>query len=480
MSKNIVIFSDGTGQAGGITFDEVRTNVYKLYRASRVGPDTTIDPSEQVAFYDPGLGAPADGSKIKIQWARRVYNFASKATGLGITANIIDCYAALIRLYRDGDRIFLIGFSRGAYTVRSLAGVISFRRIPRKLSDNLPLPMDEKGSRALAEKAVKDVYQFCSSYKRGESAYKDFLLDTREAIAKKFREEHGSSIGLGGEEKANVFPHFIGAFDTVAALGHKGLSWLVLSPVLVSPFIPSFVLSLLSYASNFPHLGPWFATFKFWSVLSVIAPLMVAGAGLIALKAYLKWAPPLAGYDFRKRLKTIHFAELKHRFYDTTLNVNVGYAKHAISIDENRKEFARVGWAPTAAKLNKRDDAGNLYFEQVWFPGVHADIGGRYEENGSRLSDNALAWMLAAASIIPGGLKHDDTVLRLHPNPAGPQHNEQKYSWLAFGLRELPSTAAVMHQSVYRRYEADRVVLFDMIGDYRPINMNKHVDFVQY
>jgi uncharacterized protein (DUF2235 family) len=91
MAKNIIIFSDGTGQAGGITFDEVRTNVYKLYRACRVGPDTTIDPVEQVAFYDPGLGSPADGSKIKIHWDRAIYNLASKATGLGITANIIDC-----------------------------------------------------------------------------------------------------------------------------------------------------------------------------------------------------------------------------------------------------------------------------------------------------------------------------------------------------------------------------------------------------
>ena len=70
MPKNIIIFSDGTGQAGGITFDEVRTNVYKLFRACRVGPDTTIEPSEQVTFYDPGLGSPADGSRIKIQWAR--------------------------------------------------------------------------------------------------------------------------------------------------------------------------------------------------------------------------------------------------------------------------------------------------------------------------------------------------------------------------------------------------------------------------
>ena len=157
MPKNIIIFSDGAGQAGGITFDEVRTNVYKLYRACRVGPDTTIDPSEQVAFYDPGLGSPADGTNIKIQWARKIYNLASMATGLGITANIIDCYAALIRLYRDGDRVFLIGFSRGAYTVRSLAGVMSFCGIPRQLPDGAPLPMDARGSRALAARAVKDV-----------------------------------------------------------------------------------------------------------------------------------------------------------------------------------------------------------------------------------------------------------------------------------------------------------------------------------
>src|ERR1700732_2496582 len=160
MPKNIIIFSDGTGQAGGITFDEVRTNVYKLYRACRVGPDTTIDPLDQVAFYDPGLGSPADGTKIKIQWARRIYNLASKATGLGITANIVDCYAALIRLYRDGDRIFLIGFSRGAYTVRSLAAVIACCGMPRHLPGGGALPMDVKGSISLAETAVKSVYQF--------------------------------------------------------------------------------------------------------------------------------------------------------------------------------------------------------------------------------------------------------------------------------------------------------------------------------
>jgi Uncharacterized alpha/beta hydrolase domain (DUF2235) len=402
------------------------------------------------------------------------------ATGLGITANIIDCYAALIRLYRDGDRVFLVGFSRGAYTVRSLAGVMSFCGIPRQLPNGDPLPMDAKGSQALAERAVKDVYQFCSSYKRGESSYRDFLLDTRGAIAKKFRSEHGSSTGVGNDEKANVFAYFIGVFDTVAALGHKGLIWLVIALVLLLPFIVSFAISLLFYASDFPYLGGWLVKLRFWPVFYVVAPLMVIGAALIALKNYLKWAPRLPGYGFWKRLKTLHLAELQHRFYDTTLNVNVGYAKHAISIDENRKDFARVGWTPTAQKANRRDAADNLFFEQVWFPGVHADVGGGYEENESRLSDNALGWMLAAASIIPGGLKHDETVLRLHPDATGPQHNEQKDSWLTLGVRKLPSTEAIMHKSVYWRFGTGAVVLFDTIGNYRPANMNAHVDFVQY
>ena len=56
MPKNILIFSDGTGQAGGVTFDENRTNIYKLFRASRCGPNSPIDPAEQVTFYDPHLG----------------------------------------------------------------------------------------------------------------------------------------------------------------------------------------------------------------------------------------------------------------------------------------------------------------------------------------------------------------------------------------------------------------------------------------
>lgn len=476
MSKNIVIFSDGTGQAGGINFDEARTNVYKLFRACRVGPDTAINPSDQVAFYDPGLGSAADGGHFKVGWLRTFYNAASMTTGLGITANIIDCYAAIIRLYELGDRIFLIGFSRGAYTIRSLAGVMAYCGIPRQLPGGDPLRLDLEGSRELAEHAVKDVYQFCSSYNWSKvGRYLKFMLRTRDVIAAKFRSDHACSVVTGGVEQANVFPYFIGVFDTVAALGNK---WLA----------PLLVVFVVSIPVILHLLGAWLEPTYPWTGIAVrnVGYLSVLAALFLFLKNYVKIAPPgLASYGFFKRLATLHFTRRKHEFYDTTLNVNVGYAKHAISIDENRADFARVGWSPTAEKLNKRDEHKNLYFEQVWFSGVHADIGGGYIENEARLSDIAIGWMLAAASIIPEGLKHDSSVLKLWPDPRGPQHDQQAGGWLKKELRLLPKndkneSSATMHKSVYRRFEGGPVLVYDQTKPYCPDNLDTHVDFKQY
>jgi hypothetical protein len=60
----------------------------------------------------------------------------------------------------------------------------------------------------------------------------------------------------------------------------------------------------------------------------------------------------------------------------------------------------------------------------------------------------------------------------MNGNPSySPQHNEQNNSWLELGLRKLPSTEAFMYESV---------LLFDTIGNYRPPNIEAHVDFVQY
>jgi uncharacterized protein (DUF2235 family) len=61
LAKNILVFADGTGNEGGLLPDESRTNVYKLYRATRTGPDSIVDPKKQLALYVPGIGTPTPG-----------------------------------------------------------------------------------------------------------------------------------------------------------------------------------------------------------------------------------------------------------------------------------------------------------------------------------------------------------------------------------------------------------------------------------
>lgn len=69
-----------------------RSNIYKLYRATRCGPDTEIDPAAQLSFYDAGLGSQPPGGALFVTRAYRwLHNRTSQATGLGITTNIIDC-----------------------------------------------------------------------------------------------------------------------------------------------------------------------------------------------------------------------------------------------------------------------------------------------------------------------------------------------------------------------------------------------------
>lgn len=73
LAKNIIIFSDGTGQDGGVHAEQRMSNIYKMYRACRVSPETTIDPKDQVAYYDPGLGTEttATGMIGLVRWAQK-------------------------------------------------------------------------------------------------------------------------------------------------------------------------------------------------------------------------------------------------------------------------------------------------------------------------------------------------------------------------------------------------------------------------
>jgi uncharacterized protein (DUF2235 family) len=103
MSKRIVFCADGTWQA-----PLNNTNVYRLYKALTVSAD-------QVTYYDDGVGADATGLNRVLQGA----------FGDGLLQKIQDGYTKIAHVYEPGDAIFLFGFSRGAYTVRSLAGMIA-------------------------------------------------------------------------------------------------------------------------------------------------------------------------------------------------------------------------------------------------------------------------------------------------------------------------------------------------------------------
>ena len=83
MPKNIVIFSDGTGQRGGVAFDERRSNIYKLFRASRCGPDSSVDPNLQLTYYDPGLGTVPEGTGFFGSMYRKLHNVVSLSHRLG-------------------------------------------------------------------------------------------------------------------------------------------------------------------------------------------------------------------------------------------------------------------------------------------------------------------------------------------------------------------------------------------------------------
>lgn len=494
--KNIVIFSDGTGQVGGIYFDEDRTNIYKLYRATRVGPDTEIDPRDQVAFYDPGLGSARDGNGLWTGLSRKIYNVVSQATGFGITANMIDCYAALIRLWKPGDRIFLFGFSRGSYTVRCLGGVIGFCGIPTHDPQGNRLKLDIASSRKVASYAVKHVYQFTTS-RRPEYATDDqkFLLETRRLIAQRFRRDYRSAHPTD-PALANCYPYFIGVFDTVAALGSLiktlllGVFFGVIAAcsALLMSTIPTSAIARIPLADRLIPYWSWG-----W-IFAALLVMLLAYSISVYFFTHLKWDFRVPGYSWRQKLATIHFTELWQEFYDFNLNEEVRYAKHAISIDESRKDFKRVKWGQRNIKYTPRDEMGNMRFEQIWFSGNHADVGGGYPEIESRLSDISLKWMLACATTIPSPLKFDRSLLHLYPDPAGMQHDEIKVgfgiwtkllgiNW-AYARRVLapedkpPPKSTILHRSVYDRFNLGKSILhYDEEQLYRPQTLSEHVDF---
>ena len=194
---NLVFCADGTGS----TFDKRRSNV------SRIIECLALDKT-QVAFYDQGIGTNADRLKAfrayqatlpasvredgplqelpgpPTGWTARLLGLAG---GYGLKANVRQMCAALSRNYQGpGDRLFLFGFSRGAFTVRALAGLL--------YRCGLPGP---------------NIADFHTWFEQAWHLYKPIHEDQLACAA--FRCQHGRQV--------DCRIHFLGLWDTVKSYG---------------------------------------------------------------------------------------------------------------------------------------------------------------------------------------------------------------------------------------------------------------------
>ena len=279
MAKNIVLCFDGTWND-----PDTNTNVIKIYR-SILGEDKSPGqvgvpvPSPQVTtikWYDKGVGTKR-GNKL-----------LGGITGRGLAKNILEGFMFLVDNYDDGDQIYMFGFSRGAYTARSLAGLIRNIGILHQVN----APSKEPEDNPVLMNGFR-IYQ-----------RRDGSADTEEA------EFYRSTYSVG-----DVEIKMLGVWDTVGAMG-----------------IP--VTNLLDRAD--------------------------------------------VGYEF----------------HDTNLSSKVKNAYHALSIDETRPEFTPTLWT-SKPKAGQRA-------EQVWFAGVHSEVGGGQTPD---LTDVPLRWMQEKA--MENGLEID-------------------------------------------------------------------------
>jgi uncharacterized protein (DUF2235 family) len=252
----LVIFADGTWNK--IERDGSGTNVVKLYRLA-----LHDSANGQHTFYDAGVGN-SGFDKIR-----------GGLFGLGLSQNVIDCYKFLLRQWTASagpHDIFLFGFSRGAYTVRSLAGLLGRIGLVKH------------------EDQIKPAYEH---YRLAMSKDKKHI-DARERF-------------VAAHVHARPRIKMIGVWDTVGALG-----------------IP------------------------------------------------VSWMNKL-------------FNPVRENFHDTGLGAHIDAAYHAVSVDEERVAYAPTLWDPIP------ENSGQL-LEQVYFPGVHSDVGGGYKDD-SRLGEVTLRWM---------------------------------------------------------------------------------------
>lgn len=332
--SNVIVCCDGTWNTaedrdGGVPCP---TNVVKIHNAI-----ANVDASgaRQRKYYHPGVGT--DGTLVA--------RLKGGALGDGLEKNVKSAYKWLAQNYHQGDDIYIFGFSRGAYTARYVAGMISGYGLPDFVSQTV---------------ADDDMWSLVDRV---------FDATRKDADPLVFAGDRFVNTPAGTSPRETTPVQFLGVWDTVGALG-----------------VPSDIafLNLLDNWRSF-------------------------------------------------------------QFKNTQLSSNVRHARHAVAMDERRESFTPTLWE----NAEDHPDA-----QQVWFAGVHSDVGGGYVQTG--LSDIALLWMMGEAEkhglVFRPGVRD-----QLAPDPQGTLH--ESCTGVFSALRTLPRSAprvsadvAKLHPSVFERH----------------------------
>jgi uncharacterized protein (DUF2235 family) len=284
--RNLVVCLDGTSNEP----ETGSTNVARMF-------DVAEKNAGQMVYYDPGVGTIGALAAIT-PWGKALTRVAGMVAGYGIRDNIEQAYTWLAHQYRWGDRVFVFGFSRGAYTARALTGMLRTVGLLHADADNLTpyaLKLYAKSGKMPDPGQPPD-----DNAKKADKAFWKLRND--------FRERFGNPDFPNPFDPHRKQVHFLGVWDTVKFVG-----WL-------------------------------------------------------NLKAQLE----VARWPFTANL------------------ANVERARHAIAIDERRRPFTdyRIDADAVAASQGR--------FQELWFAGVHGDIGGQNRDD-DRLPDIAFSWMVKEA-----------------------------------------------------------------------------------
>lgn len=150
---------------------------------------------------------------------------------------------------------------------------------------------------------------------------------------------------------------------------------------------------------------------------------------------------------------------IRPRRLDGGINPSIKSALHAMAIDEKRKKFPVARWDVDNDETGESDQV----VKQVWFAGVHSDVGGWYEERG--LSDIALKWLLAEAQV-RGLVLERGWDMDLSDDPLGKMHNSRTGFWRLWppAPRQIKAGDWV-HGSVYIRKEHDDLNYYPSLKD---------------